>query len=63
MEINVDALSIPSSIHDVERPVPVPSSRNFPFGFDAASVFNKEHVSGSDAMVNAEAFVARSIDS
>src|SRR5262245_3490843 len=34
------ALSIPSRSHAVATPVPVPSSRKMPAGFDAASVRN-----------------------
>ncbi len=51
MEVNVDSLSIPSRIHDVDNPVPVPNSRNLPPGFELARVRSKEHVNTSDAIV------------
>jgi hypothetical protein len=49
---------MPSSSHAVDRPVPDPSSRNRPDGFDAASVRSNEHVSGSDAMTKPQARVS-----
>src|ERR1700733_11414304 len=50
IDINVDASSIPSSIHVVDKPVPVPNSKNLPPGFVAASVLSNEHVNTSDGM-------------
>jgi len=59
--MSVDVVVIPSRIHDVERPVPVPSSRNFPLGFDAARVRRSEPVRRSDAMVKPDVRVAVSM--
>src|SRR3982751_461539 len=58
IDINVDALSIPSRIHVVDNPVPVPNSKNLPPGFDAASVLSNEQVNTSDGMVKPLASVA-----
>ena len=61
METNVAAKSIPSSIHEVDRPVPVPNSSNLPDGLEAARVLNNEQVNTSDAMVNPDDCVATTI--
>ena len=61
MEIREESASIPSRIHEVESPVPVPSSKNRPDGLDAASVRSNEQVSVSDAMVNPAVLVDSSI--
>ncbi|WP_217607480.1 hypothetical protein, partial [Chitinophaga sp. GbtcB8] len=60
-EINVELLSMPSSIQEVESPVPVPSSKNLPDGFEAAKDRNKEQVKMSEAIVKPFSFVALSI--
>ena len=60
-EINEDCSSIPSNIHDVESPVPVPSSSILPAGFEAANVRSKEQVSTSEAIEKPEAAVASTI--
>jgi len=52
---------IPSSIQEVDRPVPVPNSRNLPPGFEAANVFKKEHTLTSEAIVKPDSLVALSI--
>ena len=61
IEIKLELLSMPSNIQDVESPVPVPSSRNFPDGFDVASDLSKEQVKMSDGMVKPFSLVALSI--
>jgi hypothetical protein len=53
---------MPSRIHAVDRPVPEPSSRNRPPGFEAANVRNREHVNDSDAIVNPAARVSAQIE-
>lgn len=44
----VEFLFIPSSIHAVETPVPVPNSKKFPLGLLAAKILSKEPVNGSE---------------
>jgi len=61
IEIKVESESIPSSIHEADKPVPVPSSRNFPAGLQAARVRKREHVLTSDAIEKPEIFVASDI--
>jgi hypothetical protein len=47
---NVEALSIPERSQAVATPVPVPSSKNRPPGFEVARVRSSAPTSGSDAM-------------
>jgi hypothetical protein len=58
MEVNIGLLSIPSNIHAVDKPVPVPNSSILPPGLVPTKVLNKEQVLGSDAIVKPEYFVA-----
>ena len=51
MEVSVEYSSIPSNIQEVDKPVPVPSSRNLQEGFELAKVLNNEHVNTSEAIV------------
>src|ERR1700761_2195690 len=57
-DIKVESLSIPSNIHAVAKPVPVPSSRKLDPGFEAAKVFNNEQVDISDICKKPQASVA-----
>jgi hypothetical protein len=61
MEIMVELASIPSNIHEVASPEPVPNSKNLPDGFDTAKVLKREQVNLSEAMVKPLSFVAVSI--
>ncbi|MDR0793240.1 MAG: hypothetical protein LBE82_08010, partial [Chitinophagaceae bacterium] len=56
--INLAFLSIPCSIHEVAKPVPVPNSKIEAEGLDAAKVRNKLPVSASDAMLKKIFFVS-----
>ncbi|MNR34876.1 hypothetical protein D3C85_1526820 [compost metagenome] len=58
IEIKVAVSSIPSSIQEVDSPVPVPSSKKAPPGFEAANVLSNEQVSTSEAIENSEFAVA-----
>jgi hypothetical protein len=50
--IKDEELSMPARIHAVERPVPDPSSRNRPDGFEVARVLNSEQVNESETIEN-----------
>src|ERR1700754_576938 len=60
-EISEEDAFIPSRIQEVDRPVPVPSSRNLPPGFEAASVFKNAHTLTSEAIGKPDSLVALSI--
>lgn len=54
-DTSIDAPSIPSSNQQVPNPHPVPSSRNAPAGFVAASVLSNEPVKTSEFIENQSA--------